>query len=111
MVGLVANMITYNSFIGAISLSSNYHHNYYYHRHYHYYYDYYYYYYYDHYYYHYKDDYRPTYIYDLNCIGVENNIWDCPYVYDNYYYCNGYEGAAVICQCKYTVLYHTIAIY
>ena len=67
-------MITYNdTFIGAISLSTN---NYY-------------------------DYYNPTYIYELNCTGIENNIWDCPYD-DSYHYCSYYQDAAVVCQCKYS---------
>ena len=73
MVNIVDKMTALNStFVGAISLSSNY----------------------------YSEYYHPTYIYDLNCTGVENSIWDCPY--DNIYnYCSRYQDAAVICQCKY----------
>ena len=66
-------MITCNdSFIGAISLSP----------------------------YYYYDYYSPTYIYELNCTGIENSIWDCLYD-DSYHYCSYYQDAAVVCQCKY----------
>ena len=51
--------------------------------------------------YYYNSYYHPTYIYKLDCIGVENNILDCPY--DNSYrYCSYYKDAAVVCQCKYS---------
>ena len=43
---------------------------------------------------------RPKYIYDLNCTGVESNIWDCPYN-NSYHYCN---DAAVICQGIYSII-------
>ena len=39
----------------------------------------------------------------MNCTGMENNIWDCPY--DNsYQYCSKYQDAAVICQCIYWII-------
>ena len=107
MVNIVDKMITYsNSFVGAISLNRNCYNNYYYY-YYYYYYSYYYYYYYYCYYYDYDS---TTYIYDLNCTGVESNIWDCPYD-GSYHYCNRYQDAAVICQSKNTLIYHTLAIY
>ena len=84
MVSFVDKMITYNnSFVGVIRLPS-------------YYYRYYY--------------YQPIYIYDLRCTGMENSIWDC--YHDNLnQYCIYYQVAAVVCQCEYTMLYHTLAIY
>ena len=83
MVNIIDKIIALNNtFLGAISLNNNC-------RYYYYYYNYCYYY----------DYYSPTYIYDLNCSGIENNIWDCPYN-DNYHYCSYYQDAAVVCQCK-----------
>ena len=56
--------------------------------------------------YYYYDYYSPTRIYDLNCTGIENNIWDCPYCPydDHYHFCSYYQDAAVICQCMYTII-------
>ena len=51
-------------------------------------------------YYYYINYYLPTHIFELNCTGIENNIWDCPYD-DSYHYCGRYQDAAVLCQCKY----------
>ena len=48
----------------------------------------------------YYNYYLPTYFYDLNCTGVENNILNCPYN-NSYHYCSRYQDAAVVCQCKY----------
>ncbi|XP_019860164.1 PREDICTED: deleted in malignant brain tumors 1 protein-like [Amphimedon queenslandica] len=41
--------------------------------------------------------YYPVFIYDLNCTGSENNLWDCPYN-DTVRYCSTYSDAAIICQ-------------
>ena len=84
-------MITYNdTFTGAISLSTSYLYGYYLNINY----------------------YHPTYIYELKCTGIENNIWDCPYS-DSYHYCRYYQDAAVICQRKYNNIpsYYYVTIY
>ena len=74
MVSIIDKVISFNiTFVGAVPLPSYY-------------------------YYHY---YHPTYIYELNCTGVENNIWDCPYDDSYNYYCSYYQDATVVCQCKY----------
>ena len=38
---------------------------------------------------------------DINCIGNEGTIWDCPHNRLDNYICNHYNDAAVICQCKF----------
>ena len=50
----------------------------------------------------YNNYYHPSYIYNLNCTGVENNIWDCPYDDSYMHYCK--YNAAVMCQCKHAML-------
>ena len=47
----------------------------------------------------YYNYYRPNYIFDLNCTGMESNVWDCPYD-DSDQYCSYSQVASVICQCK-----------
>lgn len=37
---------------------------------------------------------------DLNCVGNESSIWDCPMNEISGYSCNHRDDAAIVCQCE-----------